>query len=48
MYLVQIMLPRKDNKDEPFPGKGFDDVKEELVVLFKGVTAYLQAPAEGL
>ncbi|MDX8457937.1 hypothetical protein [Mesorhizobium humile] len=48
MYLVQILLPRNDNQGEPFPGKEFDDVKEELAVRFKGVTAYLQAPAEGL
>jgi hypothetical protein len=48
MYLVQILLPRKDNQGEPFPAKDFDDVKEELAVRFKGVTAYLQAPAEGL
>ncbi|TGQ77178.1 hypothetical protein EN851_22995 [Mesorhizobium sp. M8A.F.Ca.ET.208.01.1.1] len=48
MYLVQILLPRSDNQGEPFPRTDFDRVKEELAARFDGVTAYLQAPAEGL
>ncbi|TGR72776.1 hypothetical protein EN832_34550, partial [Mesorhizobium sp. M1C.F.Ca.ET.189.01.1.1] len=48
MYLVQILLPRSDNQGEPFPRTDFDRVKEELTARFDGVTAYLQAPAEGL
>jgi hypothetical protein len=48
MYLVQIFLPRADNSDEPFPREVFDRAKEELAQRYDGVTAYLQAPAEGL
>jgi hypothetical protein len=48
MYLVQILLPLSDNQGQPFPGREFDRLKEELAARFKGVTAYLQAPAQGL
>ena len=48
MYLVQILLPRADNSGKPFPKQDFERVKEELARQFDGVTAYLQAPAEGL
>jgi hypothetical protein len=48
MYLFQILLPRADNDGQPFAPEDFDRVKEELAGRFQGVTAYLQAPAEGL
>jgi hypothetical protein len=48
MHLVQILLPRADNTGQPFARADFDRVKEELATHFEGVTAYLQAPAEGL
>jgi hypothetical protein len=48
MHLVQILLPRADNQGRPFEREDFDRVKEELATQFDGVTAYLQAPAEGL
>ncbi|AZO55707.1 hypothetical protein EJ077_21475 [Mesorhizobium sp. M8A.F.Ca.ET.057.01.1.1] len=48
MHLIQILLPRADNDGRPFAREDFDRVKEELANRFKGVTAYLQAPAEGL
>jgi hypothetical protein len=48
MHLVQILLPRADNEDRPFSREDFDHVKQELTSRFEGVTAYLQAPAEGL
>jgi hypothetical protein len=48
MYLFQILLPHSDNSGKPFPKQDFDRVKEELAGRFDGVTAYLQAPAEGL
>ncbi|MBZ9857512.1 hypothetical protein LB566_27405 [Mesorhizobium sp. CA13] len=48
MYLFQILLPRADNSGEPFPKQDFDRIKEDLACRFDGVTAYLQAPAEGL
>ncbi|RUW77636.1 MULTISPECIES: hypothetical protein [unclassified Mesorhizobium] len=48
MYLIQILLPRSDNQGQPYPRRDFDRLKEELAACFDGVTAYLQAPAEGL
>jgi hypothetical protein len=48
MYLFQILLPRADNTGRPFAREDFDRVKEGLARRFDGVTAYLQAPAEGL
>jgi len=48
MYLVQILLPRADGEGTPFAPEELDRVKEELAERFQGVTAYLQAPAEGL
>jgi hypothetical protein len=47
MHLVQILLPRADNTGRPFGREEFHRVKEELASCFEGVTAYLQAPAEG-
>ena len=48
MHLVQILLPRADNTGRPFSRDDFEHVKQELADHFEGVTAYLQAPAEGL
>ena len=48
MHLFQILLPLTDNTGQPFVREDFDNVKEELASRFQGVTAYLQAPAEGL
>ncbi len=48
MHLIQILLPRADNAGQPFAREDFDRVKEELAADFEGVTAFLQAPAEGL
>ena len=48
MNLIQILLPRADNAGQPFAREDFDRVKEELAADFEGVTAFLQAPAEGL
>jgi hypothetical protein len=48
MYLVQILLPCMDNAGLPFAQEDFERVKQELAGRFDGVTAYLQAPADGL
>ena len=48
MHLFQILLPRTDNTGRPFGREEFDTVKKDLAADFEGVTAYLQAPAEGL
>lgn len=47
-YLIQILLPLRDNQGEGFPGSLFADVRAELAGRFGGVTAYLRAPAEGV
>lgn len=48
MRLVQILLPCSDNDGQRFPREDFERVKMEPASHFDGVTAYLQAPAEGL
>lgn len=48
MHFFQILLPSADNNGQPFAREEFDRVKEELASRFDGVTAYLQAPAEGV
>ncbi len=47
MYLVQFMLPLRDNEGAPFPRQVFDEVRDELVARFGGVTAFLRSPADG-
>ena len=48
MHLVQILLPLRDNEGEPFPRADFARVRAELVDRFGGVTAHMQAPAQGV
>ena len=48
MHLVQILLPLRDNEGEAFPRADFTRVRAELVERFGGVTAHLQAPAQGV
>ncbi|MER9868529.1 hypothetical protein NKJ35_15260 [Mesorhizobium sp. M0136] len=38
----------RGHSGRPFPKQEFDRLKEELALPFAGVTAFLQAPAEGL
>lgn len=47
-YLVQLLLPVKDNDGRPFDDEVFAATRGELVERFGGVTAYLRAPARGL
>jgi len=48
MYLVQFLLPRRDNEKRPFERAEFEKVRKELTERFGGVTAFLQSPASGL
>lgn len=48
MYLVQILLPVTDNAGAPFPARFFSAVGTELTARFGGLTAFVDAPAEGL
>jgi hypothetical protein len=47
-HLVQFFLPRENDDGAPFARSLFDAVKHELAERFGGVTAFTQAPAEGL
>ena len=47
-WLVQILLPLFDNAGNPFDRSTYTVVRRELTDAFGGVTAHLQAPAEGL
>jgi hypothetical protein len=48
MYLVQLLLPLRDNDGHPFPQDYFVRVRAELTARYGGVTAYLRAPASGV
>ena len=48
MYLVQILLPLRDNEGQPLPRDIFDSIKLRLTDRYKGLTAYSRSPAEGL
>jgi hypothetical protein len=48
MHLIQLLLPVYDNSGRRFPPAHHKAVKEELAQRFGGLTAYTQAPAEGL
>jgi hypothetical protein len=47
MYLVQLLLPLRDERGEAFPRDDLDRVQRELTDRFGGVTAYLRSPASG-
>lgn len=47
MQLVQILLPLTDNHGKPFPSEMFETLKEDLTREYQGVTAFVQAPAQG-
>jgi len=48
MQLIQLLLPVADNQGVPFPRETFLAVRDELTGRFGGLTAFTQAPAEGL
>ena len=48
MYLVQLLLPLRDNDGVPFPRADFERVRAELTERHGGVTAYLRSPASGV
>ena len=47
MYLIQFLLPLRDNAGRAFSRADFERVRTELTERFGGVTAFLQAPAQG-
>ena len=48
MFLVQLLLPLRDNEGRPFGRADFERVRSELADRFGGVTAFLQSPASGI
>jgi hypothetical protein len=48
VYLVQLLLPLRDNEGHAFPQDYFVRVRAELTARHGGVTAYLRAPASGV
>jgi hypothetical protein len=48
MYLLQILLPLKDNQGRAHARELFQAVAGELTERFGGLTAHTRAPAEGL
>lgn len=47
-YLVQILLPLRDNAGIPFSSDTLAEIRQSLADRFGGVTAFTRAPAEGL
>lgn len=48
MHLVQLFLPLRDNRKQPFDRALFERVRRELIERFGGITAYQRAPAQGV
>ena len=47
-YLVQILLPLRDNAGASFGREDFEKVTAELTEEFGGATAFVRSPAHGL
>lgn len=48
MFLVQLLLPLKDQDGKPFPRSLYRGIREVLTERYGGMTAYSRAPAEGI
>lgn len=48
MFLVQLLLPLRDNRGRKFPPAFFEAVHQELADRFGGVTAFIRSPAVGM
>jgi hypothetical protein len=48
MFLIQLLLPTRDNARQPIDGALFAQVRTTLAERFGGVTAYQRSPASGL
>ncbi|TFI59486.1 hypothetical protein E2493_04660 [Sphingomonas parva] len=48
MHIVEILLPLCDNEGHRFGHAPYEQVREELVARFGGLTAFTRSPAEGL
>jgi hypothetical protein len=48
MYLIQLLLPVRDNQGQDFPSSPHDYVRKQLAEKFGGITAYIRTPAKGI
>jgi len=48
VYLIQILLPVRDNEGKPFDHDQFERVRAELAERYGGVTFHSRAPAQGV
>jgi hypothetical protein len=48
MYLIQILLPLRDNQGKRIAERHFNQLAQELSEHFGGLTTYARAPADGL
>ena len=48
MFLIQLLLPLRDDAGTSFTRADFERVRQELTDRFGGVTSFLQSPAQGL
>ena len=47
MFLVEILLPLRDEQGQQFPPGLYDNLAQQLTHRFGGVTAFSRSPAEG-
>ena len=47
MYLIEILLPVRDNEGRPFAARTYQALRDELIDLYGGVTSFTRAPAQG-
>jgi hypothetical protein len=43
MYLIQLLLPLRDNHQKAFARASFEKVREHLTIRFGGVTAFARS-----
>jgi hypothetical protein len=47
MFLVEILLPLRDEKAQAFPAELYESLAQLLTERFGGVTSFARSPAEG-
>jgi hypothetical protein len=47
MFLIDSLLPLKDERGEPFPAEFYDRLAQHLTERFGGVTSFARSPGEG-
>jgi len=48
VFLIQLLLPIRDNRNRPFDDQLFSSLRATLADRFGGVTAYQRSPAKGV